>query len=46
MLGSTPVRSEMVHLLVMLDKEYASAAPDGRRQDWYGPRIAAHFATK
>jgi hypothetical protein len=43
-LGAGPVRSELVYLLVGLDKEFTSTAPGGRWEDYYATRIASHFA--
>ena len=42
-LGTRPVRSELVWLLVRLDKQYADASPDTPWPDWYAARIVAHF---
>lgn len=44
-LGAAPLRSELVWLLVQLDKDYA-AAPDTPWPQWYAPRIIEHFAAK
>ncbi|MDQ6822624.1 MAG: hypothetical protein M3076_20200 [Actinomycetota bacterium] len=38
-LGTTPVRSELVWLLVSLDKEYTKASPDSPWPQWYAERI-------
>jgi hypothetical protein len=38
-LGTTPVRSELVWLLVTLDKEYTHANPDLPWPQWYAERI-------
>jgi hypothetical protein len=38
-LGNTPVRSELVWLLVTLDKEYTAASPDLEWPQWYAQRI-------
>ena len=43
-LGTTPVRSELVYLLVRLDKEYAQAQPTDRWEDFYARELMAHFA--
>ena len=43
-LGRTPVRSELVYLLVLLDKEVRDQQPSGRWEEYYARRIAAHFA--
>jgi hypothetical protein len=42
-LGTTPVRSELVWLLVSLDKQYTKASPETPWPQWYAERIAAHF---
>jgi hypothetical protein len=42
-LGTAPVRSELVWLLVSLDREYAHADPRMAWPQWYAERIAAHF---
>jgi hypothetical protein len=44
LLGTTPVRSELVWLLVTLDRDYAQAAPDQAWPQWYAERIVQHFA--
>ena len=44
-LGSTPVRSELVWLLVTLDKEYTEADPDLDWPQWYAERIAERLGT-
>src|ERR671931_28640 len=38
-LGSKPVRSELVWLLVQLDKDYSAASPDEPWPQWYARRI-------
>jgi hypothetical protein len=43
LLGTTPVRSELVWLLVMLDRDYAQATPDQAWPQWYAERIIQHF---
>ena len=43
-LGTTPVRSELVWLLVSLDKEYTESSPDEPWPQWYAGRIVARFA--
>ena len=42
-LDSAPVRSELVWLLVQLDKDYAATSPDLPWPDWYATRIVEHF---
>lgn len=43
-LGAAPVRSELVWLLVKLDKEYTTASRDTPWPQWYAGRILKHFA--
>jgi len=43
LLGVKPVRSELVYLLVSLDKQYTAESPGGRWEDYYARRIAGHF---
>jgi hypothetical protein len=38
-LGGAPVRSELVWLLVSLDKDYTAASPGVPWQRWYAQRI-------
>jgi hypothetical protein len=38
-LGSRPVRSELVWLLVQLDKHYVKESPEAAWPDWYAQRI-------
>jgi len=42
-LGTRPVRSELVWQLVSLDREYTQAGPDVAWPQWYAERIIAHF---
>jgi hypothetical protein len=42
-LGTAPVRSELVWLLVSLDREYADAESDTPWPQWYADRIVKHF---
>jgi hypothetical protein len=44
-LGAAPVRSELVWLLVTLDKEYTKAGPTMPWPRWYAERMLEHFAT-
>jgi hypothetical protein len=44
LLGQKPVRSELVHMLVTLDREYVQQAREQRWEDYYAERIVAHFA--
>ena len=42
-LGTTPVRSELIWMLVSLDKEYTNTSPDAQWPQWYADRIIEHF---
>jgi hypothetical protein len=44
LLGRHPVRSELVYMLVRLDKEYLQAAPAEPWPDWYAARLFEHFS--
>ena len=44
-LGGKPVRSELVYMLVALDKEYAASSPDERWEEYYAQRLLDHFAS-
>jgi hypothetical protein len=39
LLGATPVRSELTYLLVGLDKQYTSAKPAERWEDYYAREL-------
>jgi hypothetical protein len=41
LLGRTPVRSELVSLLVALDREYAQSSSDERWEDFYARELVA-----
>ncbi len=43
-LGARPVRSELVYLLVKLDKDYTGASPDERWEDYYARGLVARLA--
>ncbi len=43
LLGSPPVRSELVYMLVKLDKDYVADHPTERWEDYYAARIVDHF---
>ena len=45
-LGAKPVRSELVWLLVSLDRQYTEASPEIPWPHWYAERVLAHFATR
>jgi hypothetical protein len=42
-LGRRPVRSELVYLLVLLDKEVAEQQPSESWERYYARRIVEHF---
>src|SRR4051794_16058093 len=46
LLGVTPVRSELVWLLVQLDKDYTAQAPSEPWEDVYARGLEAHFAAR
>jgi hypothetical protein len=43
LLGRPPVRSELVYLLVLLDKEFTDRRPDEPWEQYYARRLAEHF---
>jgi hypothetical protein len=45
LLGQRPVRSELVYMLVSLDKQYTSDAPGQPWEQFYAERIAQHFGS-
>src|SRR2546421_13003416 len=44
LLGTTPVRSELVYMLVRLDKQYGEKNPAGAGGDYYGRALIQAFA--
>jgi hypothetical protein len=44
LLGGTPVRSELVYMLVKLDKDYTAASPGEPWPDYYAKGLLEHFA--
>jgi hypothetical protein len=46
LLGRPPVRSELVYLLVSLDKEHTSLSAPEPWEDYYARRIVEHFAAQ
>ncbi|MET0764011.1 MAG: hypothetical protein ABWY29_04040 [Blastococcus sp.] len=42
-LGRTPVRSELVYLLVLLDREFTEKQPPERWEQYYARRVTEHF---
>jgi hypothetical protein len=45
-LGARPVRSELVFMLVKLDKDYSSQGETGPWEDYYARRLEQHFTKK
>jgi hypothetical protein len=43
LLDVTPVRSELVYMLVRLDKEYTEQQPAGKWEDFYARALLEHF---
>jgi hypothetical protein len=43
LLSRRPVRSELVYLLVLLDREVAAQQPDEPWEQFYARRLAEHF---
>jgi hypothetical protein len=43
LLGAKPVRSELVYLLVSLDKRYTAEAPGEPWEPYYARQILSHF---
>jgi hypothetical protein len=44
LLGRAPVRSELVYLLVRLDKEYTAEQSSGPWEPYYAQRLVEHFS--
>ena len=45
LLDAKPVRSELIYLLVSLDKQYTAEAPGEPWETYYASRILRHFRT-
>jgi hypothetical protein len=43
-LGVTPIRSELIYLLVSLDKQYTAEQPAEPWQPYYARQLLAHFS--
>lgn len=43
LLGTKPVRSELIYLLVSLDKQFAAEDPGETWETYYARRIMSHF---
>jgi hypothetical protein len=44
LLGVKPVRSELVYMLVKLERDFAEQSPGGRWQDYYASELAVRFS--
>ncbi len=44
-LGAKPIRSELVYLLVTLDKDYTAGSPSEPWESYYARRIIDHFTS-
>jgi hypothetical protein len=44
LLGVTPVRSELIYLLVDLDKQYIAEQPHEAWESYYAHRLLTHFS--
>jgi hypothetical protein len=45
LLGVKPVRSELIYLLVSLDKDYTARQPGDPWETYYASRILSHFSS-
>ena len=45
-LGARPVRSELVYLLVSLDKDYTARSPAEPWESYYARKIIEHFSAR
>lgn len=45
LLGTVPVRSELVYMLVKLDKDFTDKAAAGRWEEHYARELLRHFDT-
>ena len=46
LLGAAPVRSELVYLLVLCDKQFAPGSLGGRWEDYYAQTLIAELGTR
>jgi hypothetical protein len=46
LLGAAPVRSELVYLLVLCDKQFASGSLGGRWEDYYARTLIAELGAR
>ena len=44
LLDVRPVRSELVYMLVQLDKDFTAETPAESFEDYYAPRLVEHFS--
>jgi hypothetical protein len=44
LLDKAPVRSELVWMLVQLDKDYTATTPTEKWEEYYAAKLIAHFA--
>jgi hypothetical protein len=44
LLGAPPVRSELVYMLVKLDKDYTAQSPEEKWEDFYASRIVEELS--
>lgn len=45
LLGAAPVRSELVYMLVKLDKDYGAEQPDQAWEDYYAERLVKELSS-
>ncbi|HZA19242.1 MAG TPA: hypothetical protein VE889_00180 [Actinomycetota bacterium] len=43
LLGTKPVRSELIYMLVKLDRDFTSEGVEGRWEDYYAAQLEQHF---
>jgi hypothetical protein len=43
LMAATPVRSELVYMLVKLDKDYEAEQPQEKWENYYAERLLEHF---
>ena len=46
LLGGAPVRSELVYMLVKLDRDFTEQKPAGRWEDDYARALVGHFVNQ
>jgi hypothetical protein len=45
LLGKEPVRSELTHMLVSLDRQFTQEQPSGAWEDFYAQRLVERFGS-